>query len=101
MMSKSRKLSQDRLNDLRRFYAGEALVEAKVANAETFVVEAKEMQDRGVPVAEMYGVFDDVVRKIIRFTVNHAAFDAAAAHPNGVAPRVMVAAVVFLREAAL
>ena len=65
------------------------------------MVEAQEVQDRGVPIAEVDGVFDDVVGEIVGLAVDRAAFDAAAAHPDGEAARMMIAAVVLLRQAAL
>ena len=65
------------------------------------MVEAQELQDRGVEVADVDGVFDDVVGEVVGFAVDRAAFDAAAGHPHGEAAGVMVAAVVFFAEAAL
>src|SRR5207302_8128249 len=44
---------------------------------------------------------DDVVGEIIRLAVDGAALDAAAGHPDGEAARVVVAAVVGLRQPAL
>lgn len=59
------------------------------------------MQDGGVEVADMKRVFDDVVREVVGFSVDGAAFGAAAGHPHGEATRVVVATVVFPGETAL
>ena len=47
------------------------------------------------------GSFDDVVGEVVGLAVDGAAFEAAAGHPHREAARMMVAAVVLRREAAL
>src|SRR5690349_23664561 len=61
---------QNRLDDLGRFDAGQSLIEAQVANGEPLMIEAEQVQDRGVPVVEMYRILDDVVREVVRLAVN-------------------------------
>src|SRR5262245_41279988 len=97
----SHNLRQKLLNDMGRLDAGEPLIEAQMAYGEALVIEPQKLQDRRVPVAQMNGVFDDVIREVVGLAVNHAAFDAAAAHPDRKAPRVMVASVILLGEPAL
>src|SRR6185436_4277336 len=55
------------------------------------VLDAEQVQHRGVEVMNVNGVLRDVVGKIIRRTISHAAFDAAPGHPDGKAARVMIA----------
>jgi hypothetical protein len=50
---------------------------------------------------DVNGVAHDVVRKVVRFTMNDAGARAAAGHPHGEAARMVVAAVVVAAEAAL
>src|SRR4051794_22774484 len=89
------------LDDAGRLDAGQALVEALVPHREALVVEAEQLEDGGVEVADVDGVLDDVVAEVVRLAVDRAALDAAAGHPHGEAARVMVAAVVGLRQPAL
>ena len=49
------------LDHLRRLDAGQPLVEALVAVRESFVIEAQQVQHRGVEIADVHRVFDDVV----------------------------------------
>lgn len=60
------------------------------------MVQAKEMQDRGVPVVDVHSAFDGFVSMLVGGAVAEAAFDSAAGHPGGVAFGVMVAAVASL-----
>src|SRR5262245_4672415 len=94
-------LSQKLLDDVGRLDAGESLVEAKMPDGELLVIETEQVEDRGVPVVKVDGVFDDVIREVVSLAVDHAAFDSAAAHPDGEAPRMMVATIVFFGQAAL
>src|SRR5688572_4415363 len=89
------------LDDPRRLDAGQALVEAEVAHRESLVVEAEYLEHGRVEVADVDGVLDDVVAEVVRLAVDGAALEAAAGHPHGEAARVVVAAVVLLRQAAL
>lgn len=65
------------------------------------MVKAEEVQHGGVPVAEVDGVFDNVVGEVIGLAMNNAAFDATATHPDGVTAGVVVASIVFFGESAL
>lgn len=46
------------------------------------VIDAELVEDGGVEVADVDRVFGDVVAKVIGLTVNLAAFDTAASHPD-------------------
>ena len=65
------------------------------------VVDAEEVLHRGVQVVHVDRVLDDVVAELVGLTVDMAAFDAAAGHPEAEATRVVVAAVRVLGDLAL
>src|SRR5687768_3384233 len=70
---------------------GEPKVAALEAVGEFGVVEAEEVQEGGVEVVDVDGVFDDVPADLVRFSDDLAAFDAAAGHPDGERKGMMVA----------
>ncbi len=72
---------------------GEAEVAAGVAVGEAFVVEAHEMEEGGVPIVDVHFVVHGFVAVVVGEAVVHAAFDAAAGHPEGEAFVVVVASV--------
>ncbi len=80
---------------------GKAAIEALETVAEAVVFEAEQVQDGGVEVADVEGVFDDVVGEVVGFAIDGAAFGTAAGHPHGEAAGVVVATVVVSGEAAL
>ena len=63
--------------------------------------EAEEVKDGGVEVADVEGVFDNVVGEVVGFAVDGSTFGTASGHPHGEAAGVVVAAVIGLGEAAL
>src|SRR5262245_26198369 len=94
------KSGQQILDHLCRLAAGEALVEALMLYAETLVVEAEQVQNRRVEVANVDRVFDDVVAEVVGLAVDGTGASTAAGHPHGETPRVVVAAVVGLAQPA-
>ena len=66
-----------------------------------FVVDAQTMQERGVQVANVDRVLDDVVAEVVCGAVLHPAFDAAAREPNREAAPMMVAPHAGISEFAL
>jgi hypothetical protein len=80
---------------------GEAVVAALEAVGEPGVVEAEQVQRGGVEVVNVNWVFDDVIAEVIRFTDDLPAFHAGSGHPDAVAARVMIAAVIRRRQHAL
>jgi hypothetical protein len=99
-------------------HVGEAEITTLMAVREALVIDAEQMQDRGIEVVDMHGarrpfVFvglglhrcaigvGDVVAVIIGLSVSDACFDAASSHPNREAAWVMVATVVLGRQFAL
>src|SRR6185503_275283 len=91
-------VGQDFPHHPRRLDAGEPLVEALEAVAEPLVIEAKQVEERRLEVADVHRILDDVVGEIVRLTVGHAAPDAAAGHPQREAARVVVSPVVLWGE---
>src|ERR1700754_1943813 len=58
------------------------------------------MEDGGVEIVNMHRVFDNIVAKIIRFTIDPR-LDAAARHPDGIASWMMVASICLRTEFSL
>ena len=86
---------------MRRLDARQALVEPLVAIREPAMVEPEKLKHGRVEVADVHGVLDDVVGEFVGLAVDRAGPGTTAGHPHGEAARVMVAAVVGVREAAL
>ena len=89
------------MHHLRRFHAGEFSIEPVDAISQALVIEAKEMQHRGVEVADMDRILDDVVGKFIRLAIDRARLRAATRHPHGEAARMVITSVIVLGELAL
>src|SRR5262245_29717808 len=83
-------LAQDFLDNSCRLDAGQPLIKTQMADGETLVIEAEQVQDRRLPVVQVNRIFHDVVGEIVGFAVDCAWFDAAAAHPDGEAAGMMV-----------
>ncbi len=64
------------------------------------MVEAHLVEDGGVEIVDVDGVFDDIIAKLIGFAV-HARLDAPARHPDREGAGVMVAPVIVESELAL
>src|SRR6185369_6239508 len=78
----------------RRLDSGEADFQALEANAELFVIDAQEVQDRRLQVAHMDGVLHNVIAKGTGLAKVEARLDAAARKPVVKAARMVVAAIV-------
>src|ERR1039457_2091727 len=83
------------------FHARQALVQSLVCISEPLVINAHQVEDRGVDVADMHRVADDIVAEVVRFAIDRAALHARAGHPHRVTAWMMVAAIVGLGELAL
>ena len=75
------------------FDSGEAEVETEVAEGEAGVVDAEELENGGLKVVDVNGIFGDVETKVIGLADGDAGLDATAGHPHGEGLRVMVPAV--------
>ena len=80
------------------FDAGEFGVEAAEGVGEAFVVDAEDVEHRGVQVAEVDRVFGDVVAEVVGAAVFDAGLHAGAGEPDGEAAAVVVAAHVRRRR---
>src|SRR5437868_3997922 len=89
------------LHHTRFFHARELLVESLELHREALVVEAQQIENGCVEISDVQRVLHDVVAEVIRLSVDRAAFRATAGHPHGEAARVVIAAIVRLRETAL
>ena len=63
---------QEWLDHVRRLDAGQALVEPLVAISEPAMVEPQKLEHGGVEVADVDGVFDDVVGEVVGLAVDRA-----------------------------
>ena len=85
--------SRDQLAHHFAVYVGQAEVAAGVAVGEPLVVEAQQVQHRGVQVVNVNGVFDRREAEFVGGAVDRAPFHAASRQPAGEAVMVVVAAV--------
>src|SRR5690606_37670673 len=65
------------------------------------MIKSEKMQYRRVKVIYMNGVADNIISKLIRFSVGQSGLDASSGHPNGEATRMMVASVILVTQIAL
>ena len=72
-------------------HIGQTEIAALVAIREAFVVEAEQVEQRGVEVVDVHGVFGDLVTEVVGCAVGDPGFHAAAGHPNGERVLVVVA----------
>src|SRR5262249_6943917 len=89
------------LDHLRWLDTRQPLVQPLVLERELLVVDAEQVKHRGVEVVDVARVLDDVVTEVVGLAVDRPALRAAAGHPHGEAARVVIAAVVRLRQAPL
>lgn len=85
-------LREDVFDGVVFFDAGETEVEAVDAVGEVFVVEAEGVEDGGLDVVDVDGIFDGVEAEFIGLSVGDAGFDPAAGEPHGEGLGVVVAA---------
>src|SRR5258706_15953095 len=72
-------------------HIGQAEVSPLKTVSQARVIEAEEMQDRGVKIIHMDRVLRDAETEIIRRADDLPAFDPAAPHPDAIGVRMMVA----------
>ncbi len=92
---------QNGINHVRFFHAGRAGVEPVVRKGEAIVINPELMQNRGVQVAYVDRVANDVVAEFICLAVDRPAPHTTSCHPHREAPRMVVAAVIGTRQLAL
>ena len=76
---------------MRVLHTGEPLIQSAEFGSEPLVVDAQLVQDRGIEIADVDRILDDVVGVFIGHAVVVSALDATAGHPRGEASAVMVA----------
>ena len=84
-------LSEDGLNDV-TVDVGEAIVAALEFIGELFVIDSEEVEEGGVEIVNVDGVFDGVKADVVGLAVGDAGFHAAASHPDGEGVRVVITA---------
>ena len=94
-------LEQYRFDGAGFFYASELGIETLEFEVEAIVINAHAIQHGGVEVEDADRIAQNVVAEVIRFADGHAGLDAAACEENGEAARVVIAAVVVLRQGSL
>src|SRR5438552_3198042 len=77
-------------------YVRQSEVAAGVAVCELQVIESQHVQDGGVQVMDMHTVLDSVVAELVGGAVDESGLHTGAGHPDGVAVRVVIAAVCAL-----
>src|SRR5579872_3682620 len=87
---KNRGRSGLNLADHLAMHVGEAAVDAVVAESQFLVIDAEQVQDRGVHVVAVGGICRGFVRPLVAFAVRGPALDAASGEPIGEGERVMV-----------
>ena len=93
--------SGDQLLDNLAENIGEAVVPSLMLVGKPFMVDAQEVQDRGVEIMHVDARGDDAVTEWIGRAVGDAGLDAATGRPGGEAARVMIAPVVGGRQFSL
>ena len=82
------------------FDAGQLLIETLILDAHALMVDSHLVQDRGVQISDVIGVFDDVERYLVSLAID-AGFHSTACHPHREAFGMVIAAIAFIRNAPL
>lgn len=82
-------------------YIREAEPPALVFEGESFVVDAEQVQQRGVEIMNVNRILHDVIAKLTSFTVDQTPLHPTSRHPSGEASRMMVPTVVGAGEFSL
>ncbi len=89
------------MNDPGFLNAGESLVEALIAERQLFMVDAEQMKQGGMQIADMDRILCHMVSEFVRCAVLEPGFGTAAGHPDREGVFVVVAAAGFGRFVAL
>ena len=87
---------RQQLRDHLPMHVGQPPVDAVVAEGQPRVVDAQQVQHRGVHVVAVGRLVRRLVRPLVARAVAHAALDAAAGQPGGEGERIVVAALAAL-----
>ena len=61
--------------------AREALIEALILVGKFLMIDPEQVKQGGLEVADMDGIFDDVVGELVGLSMDDPSFDSAAGHP--------------------
>ena len=82
-------------------HIGQPEVTAGITVGEAFVIDAQQVQNRGVQIVDVDSIMDGAKTEVVRFAVRHATFDASAGHPCCEAEMIVITTVaVFGRRRA-
>ena len=71
---------------------GETLVEPLEGVSEALVINTQSMEHGRIEVADVHGVFENIVAEVIGLTVGRASFDTATGEPHAEAAAVVIPA---------
>ena len=94
------RLGEDRCNEI-AVDIRQSEVPALEAIGEFCVVDTEQVQDSGIEVVHVNGIFGDVVAIVIGFTVDSAFADSGTGQQSGKAPWVVIASVIVWGECTL
>ena len=77
-------------------HVGQSKVAPGIVVGQAFVIQAQQVQDRGVQVVDVDWVFNGVPAEFVGGAVSHASSDAAASQPHRESERMMIATVLSL-----
>ena len=75
-------LSEDLLHHMRFLHSSETGVEPLKFESESLMVHPHAMEDGGVHIVDVHGIFDDVITVVVGGTMDVTAFDPSPRHPN-------------------
>src|ERR1700722_250964 len=86
---------QNLSHDAGRLYAGQFLFQTLKRIMKLVMVEAQQIKDSRMQVADLHRVFYDFISHLVGLAVRDSWLDAAARHPNRERPGIMVPANIF------
>ena len=92
---------QDAFDDLRAFDTRQLGIETLKLEGESVWIDAEPVQHGSMEIVDAHGVFDDVVRKVVRLTDGDPRLDASSGQEDRETARMMIAAIVRLGQRAL
>ena len=78
-------------------HVGQSVSSAQVLVVKLLVVKSHEVKNRSMEVIDVHGVFYNIIPKFITLAIDQARLYSTTRHPNCIAPRMMVPAVIVFR----
>src|SRR5687768_13496195 len=94
-------LRENIFDDVSLLHAGELHIQALIAVRKPLVIDPEQMKDRRLEVPDVNRISHNIVREIVRFSIDNPALDTGPGQPHGEAPGVMIPAIIFGRQPAL